>query len=122
MSFDNSPDRVIEAYVAALGDIRQLDPQAEKEILQSIHEAESARRSAQTKLVEAHLLLVVELVRRHVDGEDETFQMIQDGNEGLLVAGKSYTGQDGLTFAEFATPFIERAILVGMAERRKHYH
>ena len=65
--------------------------------------------AAEKRLIESHLRLVVDVVEKIGESPLSQLDLLQEGNIGLMLAVKQYTGAPEL-FAEYATSLIKQTI------------
>ena len=131
-------DRALDAYFAALGAVRLLEPSEEVALAQAIErgretevrlsaqppgtraertalaaEVEAGRR-ARDHFVAANLRLVVSLAAKHLNpGGPGLDDLIQDGNLGLLAAVDRFDWRRGYRFSTYATWWIRQSLQRG---------
>jgi RNA polymerase primary sigma factor len=110
---DNDP---LKVYLLELGTIRPLTKEEETDLLQHVRTQDELGESAGRRLVEANLSLVVSIAQRHFSASIHMLNLIQKGNEGLLLALKTFTGSSSDSFSTHATTCIESAVLKAIAE------
>ena len=75
--------------------------------------------SARDKLIESHLRLVVSIAKTKVSPVVGLMDLIQYGNEGLLVAFKKYDPNRGVKFSTYATYWIRQYIIRALLTNEK---
>lgn len=104
---DNDP---LKAYLSELAAIPPLNSDEFTVLVKQIRNGNEGAAHAEKRLIEANLSLVVAVAERfHVHG-CHTLDLIQRGNEGLLLAVKSFTGQSSENFSAYAVACIESAL------------
>jgi RNA polymerase sigma factor (sigma-70 family) len=98
----------MEPYLNEVDQLRRLSDAEEGQVVKS---AIAGDVDAQQQLTEAHLQLVVLIVRDYVDRYTSVKDLVQEGNMGLLNAVRDlHTIPPGVSFKEFAVPAIRRAM------------
>jgi RNA polymerase primary sigma factor len=95
----------IEMYLREVSRIHPLSREDEMECIRQLPSA-----SAQRRLIEANLHLVVSVAQRYNDTEVTMLDLIEKGNEGLMHALNTLSGDCPQGFSAYATPHVERAI------------
>ena len=86
----------VKAYLKSIGNHPRLSFDEEKELSEK---ALSGDQSAQTKLVECNLKLVVPIAKRYMGCGLPLLDLIQEGNLGLIKAAEKYDGSKGFRFS-----------------------
>jgi RNA polymerase primary sigma factor len=116
MSLDaNDP---LKFYLRELGTIRPLTKDEETALLQHVRSQDELAESAARRLIEANLSLVVPIAERHSSAGTHMLDLIQHGNEGLLLALKTFTGSPSDSFSAHAATCIEAAVLRAISESK----
>jgi RNA polymerase primary sigma factor len=105
-------------YLRELATIVPVTRDEEANLLQHWRAQNDLAESAARRLVEANLHLVVPIAERHSSAGVQLLDLIQTGNEGLLLALKTFTKSSCDNFSAYATTCIENAILRAIAERQ----
>jgi RNA polymerase primary sigma factor len=71
---------------------------------------------AEKRLIEANLALVVAIAERFRSDGCPMLDLIQKGNESLLLALKSFTGESSNNFSDCAARCIESALSKAVSE------
>jgi RNA polymerase primary sigma factor len=109
MSLDaNDP---LKFYLRELATIRPLTIDEETDLLQHVRMQDELAESAVRRLIEANLPLVVPIAERHSTSGIRMLDLVQHGNEGLLLAVKTFTGSSSDSFSAHAATYIEDAVL-----------
>jgi RNA polymerase primary sigma factor len=105
-------------YLRELATISPVTRGEEAELLQHWRAQDELAESASKRLIEANLSLVVSIAERHSSPGVQLLDLIQHGNEGLLLALKTFTESSSDNFSACAATCIEDAILRAVAERQ----
>jgi RNA polymerase primary sigma factor len=94
-----------------LREIERVAPLSDAELADLQQRATSGDEGAKQRLVEAHLQLVVSIVRDYADRGLDLLDLIQDGNMGLIRAvNKLDEIPAGMTLPDFAAVSIRASI------------
>ena len=96
-----------------VGELRKIAPMTRGEEIDCIRHVwagDQQAESAGKRLVEANLALVVSIAERHHRDHVHVLEMIQRGNDSLLLALQSFDSSCGDSFSTHAAAYIERAI------------
>ncbi len=114
MSLDaNDP---LKFYLHELRTIRPLTRDEETDLLQHVRTQDELAESATKRLIEANLSLVVSVAERYSSASIHILDLIQKGNEALLLALKTFTGSSTDSFSAHAATCVEHAVLSAIAE------
>lgn len=103
----------VDRYVAVAKKIPRLNLEQEVALAQIIEEVdEQASKEAMGRLAMANLILVLKIAERYKrsNPKSDLWDLIQDGNFGLMQAIKNYEWRKHIRFSTYATPYIEGAI------------
>ena len=114
MSLD--PNDPLEFYLQELGTVRPLTKDEETDLLQHVGTQDELAESAARRLIEANLSLVVPIAKRYSSAGINVLDLIQQGNEGLLLAVKTFAGSSSGSFSAHAATCIEEAVLRAISE------
>ena len=113
-SLDNNDP--LKVYLREIGTIQPLAKDEETDLLQQWRSQDEQAESAGRRLIEAKLSLVVSIAERHSSAGVRMLDLIEKGNEGLLLALQSFTGGSSDAFAALAATYIESAVSKEIAE------
>ena len=114
MSLDkNDP---LTHYLSELATIQPLAKDEEPDLFQHVRNQDEQAESAARRLIETKLLLVVSIAERHSSAGVQVLDLIQKGNDGLVIAIDTFNGSSGDSFTAHATTCIENAISKAIAE------
>ena len=111
--FDDDP---IQVYLREACAIPALTRDEEIELSQHVLAHDQQAESAGKRLIEANLAMVVSIAERHLGAGMRIFDLIQKGNDGLLLALKTYQGKCGDSFSAHAAICVNEAIAKAIAE------
>jgi RNA polymerase primary sigma factor len=106
----------LKVYLRELDTILPLTKDEEADLLQHLLTQDELAESAGRRLIEANLSLVVSIAERHFSAGIHMLDLIQKGNEGLLPALKTFTGNCNDSFSTHVATCIEDAVLRAIAE------
>ena len=111
-SRDGNDIDLIKLYLNEIGDYSILTKEEELEL---INQGEEGRR----KLCEHNLKLVVSIAKTYRGNGLPLGDLIQYGNEGLVVASKKFDSNKGCKFSTYATYWVKQCITRGIADRSR---
>jgi DNA-directed RNA polymerase sigma subunit (sigma70/sigma32) len=112
---DDAVSIYLREACAAPGLTRNEEIELSRHVLARDQHAESAGR----RLVEANLPLVVSISQGYRDTAMHVLDLIQYGNQGLLVALKTFSDSSAETFTAHASERIKDAVVQAIAESRR---
>jgi RNA polymerase primary sigma factor len=80
-----------------------------------------AGEEAKKSLAKANLGLVVSIAKRYRGRGVEFLDLIQDGNEGLMIAIEKFERERGNRLSTYATPWIHRRLIEAVAKFSRSY-
>lgn len=109
-------DDALKTYIKEIRDNEVLTKEEEQELFKAYNNGDMA---AKTKIIESNLKLVVSIARGFKNKLEKTnltlLDLVQDGNEGLLVAIDKFDVTLGNKFSTYATYWIRQSILRAIA-------
>ncbi|MDR1893033.1 MAG: sigma-70 family RNA polymerase sigma factor [Oscillospiraceae bacterium] len=106
----------VKAYLNEIGKIPLLSPAEEAELALRISEGD---RSAQKRLVESNLRLVVSIAKRYIGRGLHLMDLVQEGNLGLMRAAGKFNHTLGYRFSTYATWWIRQNITRALADHSR---
>ena len=108
-------DDPVKVYLAEVCKVSPLSLDEEIRCIQHLRARDQQSESAGKRLVEANLSLVVSIAERYRTERTHILDLIQKGNDGLMVALKTFSDSGEDSFSAHATTHIERAIADAVA-------
>ena len=110
-----SSDDVLSEYIKELASYTPLTAEEETELARKASEGDV---EAKKRLIQANLKLVVCLAKKviHVSGIP-TFDLIQEGNIGLMIAVEKFNYKLGYKFATYASWWIKQSMFKAISEQ-----
>ena len=112
----NSDDSV-RIYLQQIGKIPLLSPEEELEVAKKIYETQS--EIARKVLINANLRLVVSIAKKYIGRGLSFFDLIQEGNMGLIKATEKFDYTKGYKFSTYATWWIQQSITRAIADKAR---
>ena len=109
-------DDPLDVYLSELHKIPPMTRGEEIDCVQHVRAGDQQAESAGKRLVESNLLLVVSIAEQHRHASIHILDLIQKGNDGLLLALQTFTDSCGNSFSAHAAAHIERAIAEAVAD------
>ncbi len=106
----------IQMYLREIGKIPLLKPEEE---LSLAKRKEKGDKTAEKKIIEANLRLVVSIAKKFVGKTLSLLDLIQEGNIGLFRAVKKFDYRKGFKFSTYATWWIRQAITRALADQSR---
>jgi RNA polymerase primary sigma factor len=103
-------DDPVTVYLREVGNVTPLTPEQEREYVRHIRACDDQADWSTKELVERVLPLVVAIAQRHPTDRIRILDLISAGIDALINAAHAFAGSDAEHLAEFAEPFIEKAI------------
>lgn len=104
---DNYKDECISTYLKEIGEIPLLTPEEEHLLAKEVVNGNS---NAKEKFIKSNLRLVVNIARGYIGRGIDYFDLIQEGNLGLIEAISRFDPDRGFRFSTYATPWINKTI------------
>ncbi len=110
-----SNDSMLKEYVRELANYPQLSSAEERELAKL---ASLGDHEAKKKLIQSNLKLVVCIAKKaiHVSGIP-VFDLIQEGNLGLMIAAEKFNYKLGYKFATYASWWIKQSMFKAISEQ-----
>ena len=108
----------VQVYLREVCSIPPLTQDEESELAHHVLTDDDQAGTAGRRLIEANLFQVVTIAKRHQSGGIHMLDLIQEGNDGLWFALKTFANASKKSFSAYATQCIEQAILKGDESRR----
>jgi len=107
---DLSGDDPLKFYLRELATVAPLTSNEATGLLKQMRSGSDRAEQAEKRLIEANLSLVVAIAERFGSHGCPMLDLIQKGNEGLLLALRSFTGESSDNFSAYAASWIESAL------------
>ncbi|MGB9455018.1 MAG: sigma factor [Bryobacteraceae bacterium] len=104
-------DEPLSVYVGELDKIPALSRAEEIDCVEHIRAGDQIAASAEKRLIEANLLLIVSIAVRYRNDCVPILKLIQEGNLGLVRAVRTLGDSSQDSFSAHATSHIERAVV-----------
>ena len=111
-----STDDPVRMYLKEIGKVPLLTPEEEQELAKRMAEGDA---EAKHRMEEANLRLVVSIAKRYVGRGMLFFDLIQEGNLGLIKAVEKFDYTKGYKFSTYATWWIRQAITRAIADQAR---
>jgi DNA-directed RNA polymerase sigma subunit (sigma70/sigma32) len=103
-------DDPVKVYLREVANVTPLTSEQERECIRHIREGDDQADWSTKELVERVLPLVVAIAQRHPTDRIHILDLIRAGIDALINAARAFADSTVDNLADFATPFIERAI------------
>ncbi len=110
-----SSDNFLSEYISELSNYPALNAEEEKELARRAHEGDD---DAKRQLIRANLKLVVCLAKKVIHSSGiPMFDLIQEGNLGLMIAADKFNYKLGYKFATYASWWIKQSMFKAISEQ-----
>ncbi|MCD6595031.1 RNA polymerase sigma factor RpoD/SigA [bacterium] len=109
-------DRTLDLYLKEIGETALLKGKEEVELAQRIHKGD---QKALEQLTKANLRFVVSVAKQYQNQGLSLADLINEGNIGLIKAGKRFDEKRGFKFISYAVWWIRQSILQALAEQSR---
>ena len=103
-------------YLRELSTIQPLTKDEETDLFRHVRNQDEQAEFAARRLIETRLSLVVSIAELHSSTSIHMLDLIQKGNEALLLALDTFHGSSSDSFATHAATFVENAVSKAIAE------
>ena len=111
LSFNESVDK----YLRQISKYPLLSAKEEYEVAKRVKEGDA---NAKRQLIQSNLRLVVSVIKKNVVNSNLTFfDLIQEGNTGLMIAVDKFNYKLGYRFSTYATWWIKQTIFKAISEQ-----
>jgi RNA polymerase primary sigma factor len=114
--FDEDP---VQVYLREVCTVPPLTKDEEIELSQHLLANDQQAESAGDRLLEANLAMVVSIAERYRDSGMHLLELVQKGNDGLLLALKTFTDNSTKTFSAHAAACVSAAIEKAITDSRQ---
>ena len=115
-SGNNKDLDLLKLYLMEIGQYKILTAEEEKELAKKYQNGDEL---AKQKLIEHNLRLVVSIAKRYTNNGLSLDDLIQFGNEGLMIAARKFTPEKECKFSTYATWWIRQAITRALADHSR---
>lgn len=110
----NLLDDAVKAYLKRINKIKLLSAKEELDLGKKISNGDN---NAKKILVQSNLRLVVSIAKKYIHNNLSFLDLIQEGNQGLMIAAEKYNYQLGYKFSTYATWWIKQSINKAISEQ-----
>jgi RNA polymerase primary sigma factor len=111
-------DDPVKVYLREVTVFPPMTPNEELDLSLHVRAGDQQAESSGSRLVEANLQLVVSIAERHRDSGVHILDLIQKGNEGLLLALETFADSSSDSFSAHAAICIDCAIAKHIADSK----
>ncbi len=112
-SFDDKPGTLPEGAVYRSGTEKILED------VQKIKKGQKMMKDAKDRLIKANLRLVVSIAKKYTNRGLHFFDLVQEGNIGLIKAVEKFEYRKGFKFSTYATWWIRQAITRSISDQAR---
>ena len=112
-SFDDKPDPADPGKVLLSGTAKILKS------VEKIKEGQKMMKDAKDRLIKANLRLVVSIAKKYTNRGLQFFDLVQEGNIGLIKAVEKFEYRKGFKFSTYATWWIRQAITRSISDQAR---
>ena len=112
------PNDPVHVYLREFEKIPPLSRDEEIELLQHVRTKDLQAESASRRLIEANLRLVASIAQQQSSAGIDVLDLIQKGNDGLLVAVETFATSSSANFSAHVAACVGEAISKAIAESR----
>ncbi len=114
--YTNRESQSLDKYLQEIGKVDLLTPEEEIDLARRIKKGEE---KALERLVKANLRFVVSVAKQYQNQGLSLGDLINEGNLGLIKAGKRFDETRGFKFISYAVWWIRQSILQALAEQSR---
>lgn len=111
--YEDDPVRV---YLHEMGKVPPLTRDQEMDCVRRMRAGGEQAEIATKDLVEANLALVVSIAQKYPSDRIHLLDLIQKGNDALLLSARAFASSNAQDFSAYAAPHIEHAIAQAVGE------
>ena len=112
----NEPNDALKSYFQQIKGTQLLTFEEELDLSRRI---ENGDESAQQRLIEANLRLVVKIAKGYLTPDVQFLDLIQEGNLGLIKAAAKYDYRKKVRFSTYAAWWIRQSIVRALSNKRR---
>lgn len=112
--YNNITSNALQSYFKEISKYKPLSMEEEKELGNKIQQGDN---NALKKLVLSNLKFVVSIANKYKNNGIHIFDIIEQGNLGLIEAAKRYEPSKNVKFITYAVWWIRQAIIQGLTEQ-----
>lgn len=115
-SGNNKDLDLLKLYLLEIGQYKILTAEEEKILAKKYQNGD---KEAKQKLIEHNLKLVVSIAKRYTNNGLSLDDLIQFGNEGLMIAAEKYNPEKECKFSTYATWWIRQSVTRSLADHSR---
>ena len=115
-NYTNRSEESLDRYLVEISRMPMITPDQEVELAQIIRKGGKKGEEAKEKLVTANLRFVVSVAKQYQHQGVPLFDLINEGNLGLMTAADKFDETRGFKFISYAIWWIRQSILQSIAE------